>query len=145
MNEELKPCPFCGGKAEFISQCVLECQGECCNVRTLGVQGKEEMIRVWNIRVSDQEATIKSLQDQIAAREEENEKLTACLEEICLPIESERYQGLACGVEDKMLQDDAYGAANYGFDEAMDYCASIAKGALPEEVEDLIEEGKTNE
>lgn len=61
MSEELKPCPFCGCKAEIISEGT--CSGhnliwvECveCNCRTSGYEDNEkEAIKRWNRRVADE-------------------------------------------------------------------------------------------
>lgn len=51
MNEELKPCPFCGGKAmshpyskdDFTIYC-KDCKAE------IGWREKEEAIKAWNTR-----------------------------------------------------------------------------------------------
>ena len=55
MTEELKPCPFCGGKAEisyFDSSCQcydVECND--CGACLMGFEEREEAIETWNKRV----------------------------------------------------------------------------------------------
>ena len=58
MNKELKPCPFCGGKAMFISD-VMKLNPEigyvqCCEclIRTT-VGMKSDVINTWNRRVGN--------------------------------------------------------------------------------------------
>jgi Lar family restriction alleviation protein len=57
MQNELKPCPFCGGKAEYIQEgCVIgrvRCK-ECRISQTL-LGTKEEVISDWNRRVDNAE------------------------------------------------------------------------------------------
>lgn len=80
MNEELKPCPFCGGKAEthscgtfeneklaviFDGRVGVHCS--VCHVATTPYENEEEAIEAWNRR-SDDEPT-ETLED-IQAREE---------------------------------------------------------------------------
>lgn len=51
MTNELKPCPFCGGEADFSpARAKIECQGDWCNAVMCGVQGDEELIKAWNTR-----------------------------------------------------------------------------------------------
>ena len=57
MNE-LKPCPFCGGKAEFVSTCEVpdetprgffRCENMCCE--QCHIRSKDEAEEEWNRRV----------------------------------------------------------------------------------------------
>ena len=57
MNEELKPCPFCGGKAErkegrmlldSYNYWYIEC--ECCHTKSMGYRVPKEAIKAWNRR-----------------------------------------------------------------------------------------------
>lgn len=57
MNEELKPCPFCGGEAKLCKGwCELDNYVECseCDVRTKPENTKSGAIKVWNRRVADE-------------------------------------------------------------------------------------------
>jgi hypothetical protein len=68
--DELKPCPFCGSKAEYIETdevfplCLVKCIGENgpCYCQTITVRRgpqengwdpKEDLIRIWNRRVAE--------------------------------------------------------------------------------------------
>lgn len=68
--DELKPCPFCGSKAEYIETdeafplCLVKCIGEKvpCYCQTITVRRgpkgngwdpKEDLIRIWNRRVAE--------------------------------------------------------------------------------------------
>jgi len=61
MNEELKPCPFCGGKAEIIifsaeyGTLTVGCTNEECDI-TMGKAffSDEEAIQHWNRRVNNE-------------------------------------------------------------------------------------------
>ena len=61
MNEELKSCPFCGGKAEIImfntedGMVTVGCTNEECDI-TMGKAffTDEEAIRHWNRRANDE-------------------------------------------------------------------------------------------
>ena len=58
MNEELKPCPFCGGKAEIIIEygtVTVGCTNKECDI-TMGkaVFTDEEAIQHWNRRANDE-------------------------------------------------------------------------------------------
>lgn len=64
MNKELKPCPFCGGKAEIISEETYSGHNlfwvECieCDCRTSDYEDNEkEAIESWNRRVADERQT----------------------------------------------------------------------------------------
>lgn len=57
-NIELKPCPFCGGEAVFVSTCEVpdenqrgfyRCENMCCE--QCYIQNKEEATKDWNWRV----------------------------------------------------------------------------------------------
>lgn len=62
--DELKPCPFCGSKAEYLETsdpiplCFVKCTGENgpCYCQTIAVtkvrdcDPKEDLIRIWNRR-----------------------------------------------------------------------------------------------
>ena len=72
MSEELKPCPFCGNKAELFctkgtEDWAVVCQHpECgCNARILYCDTKEEAIEQWNRRTSDPEKQklVEALED----------------------------------------------------------------------------------
>lgn len=60
-NKELKPCPFCGGKAEIIifsfeyGTVTIGCTNEKCDI-TMGKAffTDEEAIQHWNRRVNDE-------------------------------------------------------------------------------------------
>lgn len=60
MTEELKPCPFCGGKAEVVWMPYINVEGmglvvECnhCWAETGYYATREEAIAAWNRRASD--------------------------------------------------------------------------------------------
>ena len=59
MSEELKPCPFCGGKAEIIifntGTVTVGCTNEECDI-TMGKAffTDEEAIRHWNRRTNNE-------------------------------------------------------------------------------------------
>lgn len=61
MNEELKPCPFCGGKAEIIifsaeyGTVTVGCTNEECDI-TMGKAffSDEEAIQHWNRRTNNE-------------------------------------------------------------------------------------------
>ena len=48
MSDNLKPCPFCGGKAAFVYDSV-ECS--VCGARMSGIFNKSEAIGLWNTRI----------------------------------------------------------------------------------------------
>jgi len=52
---ELKPCPFCGGKAEImgVTYVYIECPD--CGVKTRGYRDEEDAIETWNRRVGEDE------------------------------------------------------------------------------------------
>ena len=62
MNEELKPCPFCGGKANVLNSIELGCGFDNCFDIECGTKGcflefgcewfdtKEDVIKKWNKR-----------------------------------------------------------------------------------------------
>lgn len=60
MSEELKPCPFCGEKAELYEQkhrehpstYYVRCKGFC--VRQIDYKDKNRAIIAWNRRVADE-------------------------------------------------------------------------------------------
>lgn len=63
MAELLKPCPFCGCKAELItvpgyfreaSACVIKCMAGCCNQKPH--RSAQKAIEAWNRRVGDDDA-----------------------------------------------------------------------------------------
>lgn len=56
-RQELKPCPFCGGKAilielEYSKAKFAKCENHCCE-QSLIYQTKAEAIEAWNRRVND--------------------------------------------------------------------------------------------
>lgn len=60
MNNELKPCPFCGSEAKPVFRDNLNChyvtcsnEEECWCGMTCPVSTKEEAIAIWNRRVVD--------------------------------------------------------------------------------------------
>ena len=61
MNEKLKPCPFCGGKAvlksyRFVNEFSVRCQS--CGSTTDDFKTSEEAIAIWNKR-SPSESKVK--------------------------------------------------------------------------------------
>ena len=55
---ELKPCPFCGGEAEFIDNgyfCDVSCKDTDCRgyADSLTNKTKKEAIKAWNRRIND--------------------------------------------------------------------------------------------
>jgi len=60
MNQELKPCPFCGGKAKIIKDPIkIGCTNNNCMicVHTIPNLQLEDAIEAWNRRVNDTENT----------------------------------------------------------------------------------------
>ena len=60
MNEELKPCPFCGGNkvalTTFVSEfCINTYQVICCDCNCCGApkRSEEKAIETWNRRATD--------------------------------------------------------------------------------------------
>jgi hypothetical protein len=59
MTDELKPCPFCGGKATVVHMarvgvCHVRCEhGECPVLCKTSGDSKEEAIEIWNRHASD--------------------------------------------------------------------------------------------
>lgn len=56
MSEELKPCPFCGGKPSFRESYNggdVEWYVSCCTVRTLTYYERNEAATAWNARAPD--------------------------------------------------------------------------------------------
>ena len=64
MENELKPCPFCGGSAEIETDWDLTCDGyepigyyvvcdECMN-QTATYKDEEDAIEAWNRRIEDE-------------------------------------------------------------------------------------------
>lgn len=59
MNEKLKPCPFCGGKAKLVETYVekgiwvysVDCSN--CKTRQQVSKTEEEAINAWNTRVKE--------------------------------------------------------------------------------------------
>lgn len=51
---ELKPCPFCGGKAELCGDNYFWVSCTSCYTDTYGSHDKEDVIERWNRRVSDE-------------------------------------------------------------------------------------------
>lgn len=56
-EKELKPCPFCGGKASYIESGKGAYWIKCyrCRVETEAYDCKEEALKVWNRRAGDEE------------------------------------------------------------------------------------------
>lgn len=58
---ELKPCPFCGGKAElvgtgnFCGNCAYSVSCTSCNCNTDWLANKKEVVEAWNKRAFDYE------------------------------------------------------------------------------------------
>ncbi len=54
MTEELKPCPFCGGKAEvrMFSPTVMIVQCKSCLATTFAFDSEHEAVKSWNRRYS---------------------------------------------------------------------------------------------
>jgi len=59
MNDELKPCPFCGSKAEIkrydCSLTYVKCSNNKCLVEpcTVFCRSREQAIRIWNTRLNE--------------------------------------------------------------------------------------------
>lgn len=61
MNEELKPCPFCGSEVKLTNidpndaYYMVECQNEKCSAATcFGEVGREKIKTRWNERATDE-------------------------------------------------------------------------------------------
>lgn len=52
MNDKLKPCPFCGGKAEFILEGIVIGRVRCshCRISQTKLKTKKKAIKSWNRR-----------------------------------------------------------------------------------------------
>ena len=57
MATELKPCPFCGGKADILifegERVYIECRRHCCE-QAIIYPNKELAIEAWNRRAEDE-------------------------------------------------------------------------------------------
>lgn len=55
---KLKPCPFCGSKADkyhdYVGYCVVQCR--CCGIGTLHKRDESEVINDWNRRTNNEPA-----------------------------------------------------------------------------------------
>ena len=52
--DELKPCPFCGGKANaFICGRIFVVECESCGTSSDGFDSKKEAVEAWNRRADD--------------------------------------------------------------------------------------------
>ncbi|KKL47869.1 hypothetical protein LCGC14_2331190, partial [marine sediment metagenome] len=81
--------------------------------------------------VRDSMASAADRHDALAAAKAEIERLRALLDEATTNPEGDYYLGLRCGVEDRDIY-DRY-AAEYGWDQAFEYVASVA-GPAPQEI-----------
>lgn len=56
MSDKLKPCPFCGGKAELLivpngkAEWIIKCKNKCCN--QFPHESKGDAINAWNRRAN---------------------------------------------------------------------------------------------
>ena len=79
-------------------------------------------------------ARAEKAERELAAMREAKERAEAALKDIAdgpQPIEDYKF-GIRCGLEDIDLQSSAYDAAEYGYEEGLDWCADIAARALKE-------------
>lgn len=53
-NEELKPCPFCGGEAELFQEYGWAVSCTSCCVKTLKYRIREKAIKAWNRRANNE-------------------------------------------------------------------------------------------
>lgn len=62
----------------------------------------------------------------------ERDELLVALEEIAQGPEpiSDYLNGIRCGVENRNLQNHVYAAAEYAYEQGLDYCSDIASAAL---------------
>lgn len=66
---------------------------------------------------------------------EDRRELVEALREIAdgpQPL-SDYLNGIRCGVEDRCLQGDVYGAAEYAYEQGIEWCADIARSILTRE------------
>ncbi len=71
-KEELKPCPFCGGEAEYMNYGpegqMIRCS-ECCAI--LDKDTKEQAIAAWNLRAAPETVSLEGVETYLKARREE--------------------------------------------------------------------------
>lgn len=108
---ELKPCPCCGGDAEFDRDehgwHWIQCRkcGMCTNQRASTMEDCRPLLaEAWNMRTADVAHPADA----------------ALADEIEWPVY--HTQGMGCGIEDRGIT-DRYEACQYGFQEAVDQCA----------------------
>lgn len=123
MSEELKPCPFCGGSADYCETTVWWLRCDDCGADAPSGETKESADRLWNFRpdIAAKDSDLTTLRASLAEREEEVRRLGEVLEalrkpgakmsNICFNLSQSSTQSAADRVSMKSCQEEWDAAA----------------------------------